>query len=96
MSGELGAVTGVEVSGESADGGGLLGGGDVVLEVEVGANEVEELLSAHVGKRVGLGGVNLPRNVALKLIDELLSDGVLFSRGENGESASSYELEHNL
>jgi len=74
--GELGAVTGIEVSWESTDGGVNLGLGDVVLVVEVGTDEVEELLSAEVAEGVGLGGVDLPRDDTLELFNELLSDGV--------------------
>lgn len=93
---ELGTVTGVEVGGEGTDGGSLIGGGDVVLVVDVGTDEVEELLSGHVTEGVSLNGVGLPRSVGLDLVNELLSDGVSLGRGECGNSASNDELEHNL
>ena len=96
LCGELRTVTGVEVGGEGTDGGGLIGGGYVVLVVDVSTNEVEELLSGHVTEGVSLNGVGLPRGVGLDLVNELLSDGVLLGSGECGNSASNDELEHNL
>jgi hypothetical protein len=95
LSGELGAITRVEVGREGTDWGGLVGT-NVVLEVEVGANKVEELLSAHVAKGVGLGLVDFPRDGALKLGDELVSDGVLLGGGESGNGTGNDELEHNF
>ncbi len=96
LCGELGTVTGVKVDGESTDGGSLSGGGDVVLVIHVGTDEVEELFSAHVTEGVSLEGVGLPRGVGLDLVNELLSDRVLLGRCECGNGASNDELEHNL
>jgi hypothetical protein len=96
LCGELRTVTGVEVGGEGTDGGSLIGGGDVVLVIDVSTDEVEELLSGHVTEGVSLWGVGLPRGVGLDLVNELLSDGVLLGSGECGNSASNDELEHNL
>ena len=91
---ELGSITRVEVGRESANGGGL-GGGSNVLVVNVGADEVEELLSGEVAERVGLSGVSLPSGLSLDLSNEFFSDGVLLGSSECGNSASNDELKHN-
>ena len=74
---ELGAITGIEVCRESANGGGLNGlGGDVVIVVDVSADEVEEFFSGEITERVGLGLMDLPRDSTLELLNEFLSDWV--------------------
>jgi hypothetical protein len=94
FSGEFGSITGVEVSGKGTNWGNLLCNRCVVVVVKVCADEVQELLSGHITKRVGLGVVDLPRNGSSKLIDKLVSDGVLLGSGEGSDCSCDDEFEH--
>jgi len=94
ISGELGAVTRIEVGWETVNLGTLLSWLGVILVVHVSADEVKKLLSWMVAERVGLGVMDLPRNLTLKLIDDLVSDGMLLSSSKCGNSADNDEFEH--
>ena len=78
--GEL-VSSGVEAGGGGADALVGIGGHGSVLEVQVGSNEVQELLSAVVSEGVGLNGVRFPTlSLCLDLSNDLLVDGVGFSK----------------
>jgi len=94
LSRELGAVTRVKVGRECRNWGTFLNSLRVILVVDVSADKVKKFLSRVVAERVGLGVMDLPRNLTLKLIDDLVSDGMLLGSSECGNSADNNEFEH--
>ena len=68
--------SGVEAGGGSVVASSVSGDG-LSLEVEVGADEVQELLSGVVSEGVGLRGVGLPTlSLSLDLSNDVAVDGV--------------------
>ena len=80
--GEL-VSSGVETGGSSVVAS-LVSSNSLALEVDVGANEVQELLSGVVSEGVGLSGVSLPTlGLGGDLSNDVVVDGVRFG-GDHG------------